>query len=412
MLIVYRLLINIIFFLSPLIISFRLIKGKENIYRFKEKIGFFSKKKFNEKLYWFHGASVGELKSIIPIIDKLEKKNKVKKILITSNTLSSSKIFENLKYKKIIHQFFPIDVNFITKKFLDYWKPSKVFFIDSEIWPNMILNIKKRNIPLILINGRISNKSLKRWMFLKSFSKKIFSKFDLCLSSSEESKKNLIKLNAKNVKYIGNLKFAVIDYENKRLPKKIKKIFITKNIWCASSTHKKEEILCGKIHLNLKSKIKNLLTIIIPRHVERSLEIKNDLEKLNLKVHLHMSNKKIKRDTDIYLVNTYGATKLFFSNCKIVFLGGSLVNHGGQNPLEAARLQCNILHGKYIYNFNEIYKFLSKNKISFEIKNQKEFLKYLIKLFNFGAKKVEIKKKIDLIGNKILRNSLKEIDMI
>ena len=144
MLLIYRILINFIFFLSPLIIFFRLIKKKEDIKRFKEKIGFFSKKKVNGKLIWFHGASVGEIKSIVPLIKKFQKNKKIKQILITSNTLSSSYVIKKLKIRKITHQFFPIDTDFISKKFIDYWKPSKAFFIDSEIWPNTILNLSKK----------------------------------------------------------------------------------------------------------------------------------------------------------------------------------------------------------------------------------------------------------------------------
>ena len=158
MLFLYRLLINIIFIFSPLIIIIRLLKKKEDIKRFKEKFCFFSKERGKGNLIWFHGASVGEILSIVPILEKLEKNNKIKKILITSNTLSSSKVLNKLRLKKIIHQFFPIDTNLHTKKFLNYWKPSSAFFIESEIWPNMFLNLKEKNIPINLLNGRITKK--------------------------------------------------------------------------------------------------------------------------------------------------------------------------------------------------------------------------------------------------------------
>ena len=140
MLLIYRILINFILILSPIIFIYRFFKKKESLNSYKQKIGFFSKRKRTKKLIWFHGASVGELKSIIPLLEKFEKNSKINQILITSNTLSSSKIIENLKLKKTFHQFFPIDNNYISKKFINYWKPQKVYFIDSEIWPNMILN--------------------------------------------------------------------------------------------------------------------------------------------------------------------------------------------------------------------------------------------------------------------------------
>ena len=171
---IYRVLTNIIFLFSPIIILIRLIKKKEHLIRFKEKFSIHTKKKIAGKLIWFHGASVGEILSIIPLVEKLEKKSDIKQILITSNTLSSSKILENLKLKKTIHQFFPIDTDYHTNKFLDYWKPSVAIFIDSEIWPNMINNVKKRSVKLILMNARITDKSFRRWKIFKSSAKNIF----------------------------------------------------------------------------------------------------------------------------------------------------------------------------------------------------------------------------------------------
>ena len=174
MLFLYRVLINFVILISPIIIIFRLIKNKESLTRFKEKFCFFSRKRSSGKLIWFHGASVGELQSIIPLLEKLEKKTNINQILITSNTLSSSKIMEKVKLKKVVHQFYPIDSNFFSLKFLNYWKPSHVFFIDSEIWPNMILNLEKKDIPFGIINGRITKKSFKNWKIFPNFSKNFF----------------------------------------------------------------------------------------------------------------------------------------------------------------------------------------------------------------------------------------------
>ena len=409
MLIIYRLILNLIFLLSPLIIIYRLLKKKEDIKRFKEKFCFFSKKKSYGNLIWFHGASVGEIKSIIPIIEKLERDKKVKKILITSNTLSSSKIISQYKFKKTLHQFFPIDTNFLSQKFLNFWKPSVAFFIDSEIWPNMFYNLEKKKIPIVLLNGRITKKTFKNWSLVPSFSRNIFSKFELCLSSSIESKKFLTKLGAKKVKFLGNLKFSQSENENFQLSQKLKKFFYNKKIWCASSTHNNEEIFCGKIHIELKKKYKNLLTIIIPRHVDRVKYIKSDLNELNLTVHSHEDIGKIKRETDIYLVDTYGKTKSFYNHCKNVFLGGSLVSHGGQNPLEAAQFGCNVLHGPNVFNFSEIYKYLQKNNIAKKVTNQSDMLSELDKLFGRKNPSKQIQKKLNSIGDKILKNSYYEI---
>ena len=411
MLFFYRTLINIIFFVSHIIIIYRLIRKKEDIKRFKEKFCFFSEKNLKGNLIWFHGASVGELQSIVPLIEKLERNKKIKKILVTSNTLSSSKVLRKLNFKKVIHQFFPIDTNFHSKKFLSYWKPSCAFFIDSEIWPNMYLNLKKNKIPTTLINGRITKKSFKRWKLFPSFSKKIFNTLDLCLSSSEKSKKYLLELGAVKVKFLGNLKFAQSENEKITVPNNLKKFFSSKKVWCASSTHNTEEKFCGLVHNELKKKYKNLLTIIIPRHIDRVDEIKDEMHKLNLKFHTHESNKEIKDNTDIYIVDTYGKTKTFYNLCKNVLLGGSLIKHGGQNPLEATRYGCNILHGPNIENFSEIYNYLKKNKISQKINSQKKLVNTLSKLLKKKPNSKRTQHRLKLIGQKILNSTLKEIKL-
>ena len=406
---IYKVLINVVFLFSPLIILIRLIKRKENIKRFVEKFGFFTKKRVSGKLIWFHGASVGEIQSIIPLIERLEKDRKINQILITSNTLSSSIIINKLNLRKTIHQFFPIDCNFISSKFLDYWKPSKVFFIDSEVWPNTINNLFRKNIPIILLNGRITKKTFNRWMKFSNFSKFVFSKFNSCLSANKESKKFLKRLGANNVKFFCNLKFSQSENQNDEVDKNLKKFLLKRNSWCASSTHYNEEKFSGLVHLKLKKKYKNLLTIIIPRHVDRVDQIKADLNKLNLNVHLDHPKDKIKPNTDIYLVNSYGKTKSIFKICKNVFLGGSLINHGGQNPLEAARYGCCVFHGPHISNFKEIYEHLQKKKISFKVKNQNHLTNLLQKKLdkkNFSKKSM---KNLSLEGIKILNKIFNEI---
>ena len=407
---IYKILINLVFFFSPIIIIFRIFKGKEDTSRFKEKVGIFSKKRNKGKLIWFHGASVGEIQSIIPLLERFEKNKEIRQILVTSNTVSSSFIIKNLKFKKTIHQFFPIDCNFISKKFLNYWKPTKAFFIDSEIWPNTVNNLYKRNIPIFLLNGRITKKSFRRWKFFSYFAKSIFGKFYLCLSSNTETKKYLKKLGAKNIKFIGNLKFSQSENEKTNLNKDLINLINSRKAWCASSTHYNEEELCGMAHIRLKKRFKNILTIIIPRHINRIDSIKAELQNLDLKIHLDEPKKKISPDTDIYLVNSYGKTKLFYKVCKNIFLGGSLIEHGGQNPLEATRYGCRVLHGPNVSNFREIYKFLNKKKLSKKISNQDQLINCVIKYINSKNNSKKIIKDLHLIGMNILNKTYKEIN--
>ena len=411
MLFIYRIIINLITLISPIIILLRLLKKKEDPKRFKEKFCYFSKKRTKGKLIWLHGASVGEILSVIPLIEKFEKNKKIGQILLTSNTLSSSKIISNFKFKKTIHQFLPIDTNYHSQKFLEYWKPSVATFIDSEIWPNMITNIKKRNINLILLNGRITDRSFKRWKIFSSSAKMLFQKFDACFSSSLKSHNYLKSLGAKKVKYIGNLKFSQTEQNEELLDKKINNFFSSKKIWSAASTHDTEEKVCAIVHKKLKIKYKNLVTIIIPRHIHRTNKIIDNLKNLNLKIHLHDSNKKIEKDTDIYLVNSFGKTKSFFKFCKIVFLGGSMIPHGGQNPLEAARYGCKILHGPNIWNFLEIYSLLNNYKVSDKVKNINQLSFKVEKMLNNKNSSKKIQLKIKEIGNKILNSTLSEINV-
>lgn len=411
MLKLYRFLTQIIFFIIPLIFFYRLIKKKEDLISIQQKLLLKTKKIKNLKTIWLHGASVGELQSIIPLLEIYNNNKNIERILITSNTQSSSEILKNLKLKKIIHQFFPFDSRRITKKFLSQWQPNIAIFIDSEIWPNMIFNIKEKKIPLILLNGRITKKSFLRWKFFSKFAKSIFSQFDLCLTANKETKIYLKKLGSNNIKYLGNLKFSQSKNEDISLEKSLKNFIKKKVLWCASSTHFNEELYCGNLHKELKKRFKNLLTIIIPRHIHRTNSIVRDLEKIDLKVHLDFPKKKIDKNTDIYLVNSYGKTKAFYANCKNIFLGGSLINRGGQNPLEAARYGCKILYGKYIGNFEEIYKFLNKKKISYSFNTIKHFKKKLEELILKNQKIKENKKNpIKKIGLKILKKTKNEID--
>ena len=409
MIIIYRILINFIFLLTPIILIIRLIKKKESITRFKEKFCFFSEKKRKGKLIWFHGASVGELQSVVPLVQKLEKNNEIKNILITTNTLSSSIVIKKLNFKKVIHQFFPIDTNYHSKKFLNYWKPSVAFFIDSEIWPNTIINLEKNKIPIIVLNGRITKKTFKRWNYFSKFSNFVFNKINLCLSSSKISLKYFRKLGVKNLKYLGNLKFSQSEKENIIKFNNLNKILKHRKIWCASSTHYNEELFCGQTHKKLKKKHKNILTIIIPRHVDRLEEIKSELSKLNLNISTYKSKKKIDDKIDIYIIDAYGKTKSVYTFCKNIFLGGSIINHGGQNPLEATRYGCNILHGPNVENFKEIYNYLSKLKLSSKINNHSQLSAKLDNLFSKQNNSKIIQKKLKKIGEKILVNTHREV---
>ena len=353
MLQVYRFFTYFFFPFLIVLIYFRLILKKEDPKRFKEKI-FSSHFKIHrdnkKKLVWFQTVSIGECLSILPLIDELNKNNKNLNFLITTATLSSSKLLERKldKNENIIHRFFPLDLNHLVENFLNSWKPDLVCFVDSEIWPNFLFKIKEKNIPLLLINARLTKKSLNKWKIIFNFAKKIFNNFDLCLTASNESKNNLNELQVKELKYIGNLKYSV-----QSKPDEIgdlnKKILNNYKTWCAASTHNGEESIILKTHKEIRKKHNNVLTVIVPRHINRSVYIKKLCNKFNLNAQVLGDNESINSNIEILIINSFGVLPKYFNYCKSIFMGKSFIKEkrsvGGQNPIEAAKLGCNIFHG-------------------------------------------------------------------
>ncbi len=418
MLLIYRYLINFFYPIIIIIIFFRKYLNKEDKIRFKEKLfssAYNINKDHNKKLIWIHAASLGELKSTIPLIKRLNKKNQFD-FLITTTTLSASNLFseELLSEKNITHRFFPIDKHSLVKEFLKKWSPNLIIFVESEVWPNFILEIKKKNIPLVLLNARITKKTFLRWNLMPKLAKKIFQSFDLCLPSSKESKKYLEKLKVKNIKYLGNIKLAA---ENNivALNNENKEILKINKFWCALSTHKEEEIFCLKTHLNIKKVYKDIITIIIPRHIDRAKKIKSSCERVNLNCQILSKGELIKKGKEIIIINSYGVTSAYLNLCKSVFIGKSMIKRlklvGGQNPIEAAKLKCKIYHGPYVYNFEEIYELFNKYKISEKVYDEEELSK---KITMDLSQSNEINSKemstINSLGKKILEDISNELD--
>jgi 3-deoxy-D-manno-octulosonic-acid transferase len=271
----------------------------------------------------------------------------------------------------------------------------------------MFNSLKINNIPIILVNGRITKKSFKRWMKFPDFAKKNFSKISLAMPQNNETSKYLKTLGVKKIKIVGNLKY--FGQSKKFLDKNTKKLFKNRLIFCAASTHYNEELFIGKIHKELKLKYNNLLTILIPRHANRSNSIANELENIGLKIITRSSKQKISKNTDIYIADTYGETSKFYGLSNITFLGGSLVPHGGQNPLEPARMGSYILHGPNIQNFKEVYNMLSKLKISSKINSVFSMKKIVNKKIKY-KQPLKVNQKLNMIGNDILKKNLNEIN--
>ena len=401
----YQAFLSIILLISPIIIILRIFKNKEDQKRFVEKFSIPSKRRQNGLLIWFHACSVGEVLSIIPLIKYYEKNNDVNQILITTSTLSSSKVLKKFKFKKTIHQFYPIDHFIFVNSFLNYWKPNISIFMESEIWPCMFHNLKHKGIPLILLNARITKKTFNRWLKFKNFTKSILNNIKIAYPQNKETKLYLKKLGLNNYSQIGNIKFAEYDDANQNLDKKLNLLLKNRKFWVASSTHNSEEIFFAETHRILKRKYNDIITIIIPRHIHRVKEIVSELQGLELKANLHSLRPKNLKNTDIYIVDTFGETKKFHKLSATVFLGGSIINRGGQNPLEAARYGAKILHGPFVSNFTDIYNLLKSNKISKKIYTATQ----LSKEISF-KKNVQSGLKIKNIGEKILKKTIKVLD--
>lgn len=414
MFLAYRILTNFLYPFFILIIFFRKFLKKEDAIRYKEKIfrsHFNVKRKVNKRLIWFHAASIGEFKSILPIIEELDLQHKDLEFLITTNTLSSSNLLKD-KIKKInvSHRFFPLDVIFLIRNFLILWKPSAIFLVDSEIWPNLILEAKKNNIPVAIINARITTKSFNRWMIFRDTANKLFSSLNFCFASNMQTKDYLTDLKVRNVYFNGNLKFYNKINKNKIFNINEKFLSAT-NFWIAASTHEPEEFFCLKAHLELKKNIKNLVTIIAPRHINRARKIKSLSESLNLNTQILNKDEKILNNKEVIILNTFGELQNYFEFAKSVFIGKSITkrlkNEGGQNPIDAAFLNCKIYHGPFVYNFIEVYQILAENKISKEIKNFKELANYLADDFTTNKNENrEFSHIIDKLGQKTFKNTM------
>ena len=415
--VLYNFFIRIFYIPYCLIILIRILNHKEHKIKFKEKIFFKSVNRPEGFLFWFHVASIGEFNSILPIIDFFLKKNKKYIFLITTSTLSSFYEFEK-KYKNnsnIFHQFLPYDSKSLVSNFFNNWRPDIVSFVDSEIWPNFFLKIKENKIPFFLLNARLTKKTFKRWKLIKSFASDIFSSITVSISSNKETLEHLNYFNAKNIKYFGNIKFC--SSLKKTNEKKLNQlnVDIKKKVWCAISTHPNEEIFCANTHQILRKRYDNVLTIIIPRHIDRVKKIFLELKKMGFNIQIKNENDVIDKNSDIVLVNYYGSVLKYIDKFKLIFFGKSLLKKlekdGGQNPIDAAKLGCNIFHGPYVSNFQEIYDYLDNEKISEKINNHKNLAEKLINNFD-NANNVDSEKseKLKDYSNEIFKKVINEYE--
>lgn len=372
--------------LIRLYLADRMRRGKEDPARFGERLGFAGRQRPDGPLVWIHGASVGEAISVLPLIEKIRSDDPSIRILLTTGTVTSAELMTKRLGDGAIHQFVPVDRLPYVRSFLNHWRPDLVLWAESEFWPNLVSETSGRRIPMILINGRISDRSFTRWGRSPRTIKALLGCFALCMGQSKTDAERLQLLGARKSVYLGNLKYA-----SPPLPadpcklEPLEKLTAGRRIWTAASTHEGEEQLCGEIHSQLKTEIDGLLSIIVPRHPDRGIGIARDLRDTGLRVALRSAGENIGPDTDIYVADTIGELGIFYSLAEIAFIGKSLVPLGGQNPLEAACLGRAVVFGPHMTNFREVSRNLIDAGAADEVPDEAALGQTLLRLFGDEA---------------------------
>jgi 3-deoxy-D-manno-octulosonic-acid transferase len=340
--------------LAPVLIKRRLKQGKEDPTRVNERRGMTGDVRPHGPLVWIHGASVGEVLAAAALIEKLRAVNL--RILLTSGTVTSAAVVAKRFPPDVIHQYVPYDSPRYVARFLDHWQPSLALFVESDLWPNMILAGAARRLPMVLINGRMSHRSFPRWRRISGTIEALLGRFDVCLAQSDVDAERFTALGSRNVVTTGNLKLDVQapPADNARL-ERLMAVTRGRPVIVAASTHPGEEEILLEVHRELAGYFPSLLTVIVPRHPNRGEAVARTIAASGLHAALRSHEDLPTATTDIYVADTMGELGLFYRLAPIVFMGGSLVEHGGQNPIEAIRLGAAIAHGPHIFNFTDVY---------------------------------------------------------
>lgn len=337
------------------LLMLRRARGKEDPVRLPERLGRAGLPRPEGPLIWLHGASVGEALSALPLIDRLLAGDPRASVLVTSGTVTSARLMAERLPERAFHQFAPVDLPGAVDRFLDHWRPNLALWLESELWPNAVRAAAKRDIPMVLVNARLSKRSHRRWRAVPGFARSLLGAFKLCLAQSPADADRFAALGAARVESVGNLKYASPPLPaDDAVLKTLAAMIGTRPVWLAASTHPGEEAIIAEAHAKLRARHPALLTVIAPRHPERGAAIAAELAASGAKVARRGAGETPTAETGIYLADTLGELGLFYRLAPIAFVGGSLVSHGGQNLLEPAQLDCAILHGPAVFNFEAI----------------------------------------------------------
>ncbi len=374
-----------------LLLKQRLAQGKEDPARWQEKKGIPSRQRPDSALIWLHAASVGEAQSALILIEKITAVRPDVHMLVTSGTLTSSQLLSSRLPEQAFHQFLPLDHPQWVRAFLDYWHPDLVLWMESELWPNFLNSLKERNIPALLLNARLSKKSLQNWKKAPAAAHSILSAFSLILCQTAKDEAAYRDLGAKDVQTTGNIKYSAAPLPF--IPSKLdalKTAIASRPLWVYASTHEGEEEIALRLHQKLKKVHPDLLTIIIPRHPNRGSKIEQDLRAQDVRIQRRTDAHNLPTsDTDIYIADTLGELGLFYRLTPIAVIGRSLSidGGGGHNPIEAAQLDCVVLHGPHVQNLADIYHDMHMANACLQIKDENHFYEQLNELLNTPQKR-------------------------
>jgi 3-deoxy-D-manno-octulosonic-acid transferase len=384
---IYKFLSQILgpFFVS--LLSARVKKGKEHTERWVEKQGETKRTRPNGKLIWLHAASVGEAQSALIFIERLLARFPEAHIMVTTGTVTSAAMMEQKLPERAFHQFYPLDHPKWVARFLDHWSPDLVFWMESELWPNMLSAIKEKHIPAVLLNARLSDKSFRMWRRFSKSAANILSAFSLILTQTEKDKARFEVLGHSNVQTTGNLKFsaAPLLYDVAALDA-LEKAIGDRPVWVYASTHAGEEELAVAVHTELKESLPNILTIIVPRHPERGGDIKAMLESEGVNVTRRSDDGAPLpgEHCDIYLADTMGELGLFYRACPVAMIGRSFSNDGGggHNPIEAAQLGCAVLSGPHVQYQQELFDAMREDDAVMVVQDKEALAPVIESLFD------------------------------
>ena len=366
------------------LLRYRLGQGKEDKNRWTERRGKASLVRPDGPLIWVHGASVGETISILPIVDRILAEGI--NVLITSGTVTSARLLDRRLPPGACHQYLPLDIPHYMARFLKHWKPDLGLIAESELWPNMLLEADKRDIPIVLINARMSERSFNRWQRFPRVAKAILNLIDLCLAQSDEDARRLTQMGAPRVTLTGNLKFDVPP------PPADATRVAALEVWIAASTHPGEEDIIIAAHERLISHHPGLLTLIAPRHPQRGAEIEQMAQERGIVTGRRSQRALPTEDVSLYVIDTIGELGLFFRVAPLAFMGGSLIEHGGQNPIEPAKLGAAILHGPHVHNFTDTYARLDQEGAAITVAEE-NFAETLDSLLTHPARMREMRRR-------------------